>query len=33
MLELIVKHGFHASPMSDVAKHANVAAGTIYHYF
>ncbi|MES2518290.1 MAG: TetR/AcrR family transcriptional regulator [Bacteroidota bacterium] len=33
MLELISKHGFHSSPMSEVAKQANVAAGTIYHYF
>ena len=33
MLELITKHGFHSSPMSEVAKQANVAAGTIYHYF
>ena len=33
MLELISKHGFHSSPMSQVAKQANVAAGTIYHYF
>ncbi len=32
-LELISKHGFHSSPMSEVAKKANVAAGTIYHYF
>lgn len=33
MLELISKQGFHSSPMSEVAKQANVAAGTIYHYF
>lgn len=33
MLELISKHGFHSSPMSEVAKKADVAAGTIYHYF
>ncbi len=32
-LDLISKNGFHATPMSMVAKHANVAAGTIYHYF
>ncbi len=32
-LDLISKHGFHAAPMSLVAKQANVAAGTIYHYF
>jgi AcrR family transcriptional regulator len=33
MLDLISKHGFHSSPMSEVAKQANVATGTIYHYF
>ena len=33
MLALIREHGFHGAPMSQVAKHANVAAGTIYHYF
>lgn len=32
-LDLISKNGFHNSPMSMVAKNANVAAGTIYHYF
>ena len=32
-LELITKNGFHATPMSMVAQHAKVAAGTIYHYF
>ncbi|MBO9638946.1 TetR/AcrR family transcriptional regulator [Siphonobacter aquaeclarae] len=32
-LDLISRNGFHATPMSMVAKHANVAAGTIYHYF
>ncbi|MEH0155533.1 TetR/AcrR family transcriptional regulator [Limibacter armeniacum] len=32
-LELIVENGFHGTPMSKVAKQANVAAGTIYHYF
>ncbi len=32
-LDLISKNGFHATPMSLVAKNANVAAGTIYHYF
>lgn len=32
-LELIKEHGFHGTPMSMVAKNANVAAGTIYHYF
>jgi AcrR family transcriptional regulator len=32
-LELIREHGFHGAPMSLVAKNANVAAGTIYHYF
>ena len=33
MLELVVKQGVHATPMSQVAKEANVAVGTIYHYF
>ena len=32
-LELIQEHGFHASPISQVAKNAGVAAGTIYTYF
>lgn len=33
MLELVVDQGLHATPMSQVAKEANVAVGTIYHYF
>jgi AcrR family transcriptional regulator len=33
MLRLITEQGVHATPMSQVAKEANVAAGTIYHYF
>lgn len=32
-LELVRENGFHGTPMSLVAKHAGVAAGTIYHYF
>ncbi|TDQ10306.1 TetR/AcrR family transcriptional regulator [Pedobacter metabolipauper] len=32
-LELVKEHGFHGTPMSQIAKTANVAAGTIYHYF
>ncbi|WP_442588219.1 TetR/AcrR family transcriptional regulator [Pedobacter sp. AW31-3R] len=32
-LALVRKHGFHGTPMSQIAKHAGVAAGTIYHYF
>jgi len=32
-LALVELHGFHGTPMSMVAKNANVAAGTIYHYF
>lgn len=32
-LALIREHGFHGTPMSMIAKHAGVAAGTIYHYF
>ncbi|MFC0181917.1 DNA-binding transcriptional regulator, AcrR family [Pseudarcicella hirudinis] len=33
VLELIVKHDLHSILMSDVAKHADVTAETIYHYF
>ena len=33
MLEMVKEHGFHACPMSTLAKKAGVAAGTIYHYF
>lgn len=33
MLELVVEQGVHATPMSQVAKEAGVAVGTIYHYF
>ena len=32
-LSLIVSQGLHATPMSQIAREANVAAGTIYHYF
>ena len=32
-LRLVKEHGFHGTPMSQIAKNANVAAGTIYHYF
>ncbi len=32
-MELITEHGFHATPMSMIAKEAGVAAGTIYNYF
>lgn len=32
-LKLIHEHGFHGTPMSQIAIHANVATGTIYHYF
>lgn len=32
-LALIVNQGLHATPMSQIANEANVAAGTIYHYF
>ncbi len=32
-LSLIVAQGLHATPMAQIAKEANVAAGTIYHYF
>lgn len=33
MLRLISEQGIHATPMSQIAKEAGVAAGTIYHYF
>lgn len=33
MLALIREHGFHGTAMSQVARKAGVAAGTIYHYF
>ncbi len=32
-LALIVQHGFHGTAMSMIAKSAQVATGTIYHYF
>lgn len=32
-LTLINENGFHGTPMSQIASHANVATGTIYHYF
>ena len=32
-LHLIKDNGFHGTPMSQIAKHADVAIGTIYHYF
>ena len=32
-IELVKEHGFHGCSMSMVAKHAQVATGTIYHYF
>ena len=32
-LKLISSNGFHAAPMSVIAKEAGVAAGTIYLYF
>jgi AcrR family transcriptional regulator len=33
VLRLISEQGVQSTPMSQVAKEANVAAGTIYHYF
>lgn len=33
VLVLITKRGLYDTPMSEVANTANVAAGTIYHYF
>lgn len=32
-LLLIREHGFHGTPMSQIAKSSDVAIGTIYHYF
>lgn len=32
-LALIREKGFHGTPMSQIAKNAGVAAGTIYHHF
>ena len=32
-LKLINENGFHGSPMSQIAKVADVAVGSIYHYF
>ncbi|MCL7989101.1 TetR/AcrR family transcriptional regulator [Sphingobacterium sp. lm-10] len=32
-LELVQDNGFHGTPMSQVARLANVSVGTIYHYF
>ena len=32
-LRLVMKQGFHGSPMSQIAHDACVATGTIYHYF
>lgn len=33
MLQLVVRQGIQATPMSQVVKESGVAAGTIYHYF
>ncbi|WP_187170536.1 TetR/AcrR family transcriptional regulator [Salidesulfovibrio onnuriiensis] len=32
-LRLISEHGFHNTPMSQVARESGVAVGTIYHHF
>ncbi len=32
-LELFVSQGFHGTPTSQIAKHAGVANGTLFHYF
>jgi len=33
MLDLVVERGFHAAPMSKLAKKSGASAGVIYHYF
>lgn len=33
MLRIIAEQGAHATPMSQIAKEAGVATGTIYHHF
>ena len=33
MLDLVVERGFHAAPMSTLAKKSGASAGVIYHYF
>ncbi|MFM9984147.1 MAG: TetR/AcrR family transcriptional regulator [Flavobacteriales bacterium] len=32
-LKMVASGGFHASPMSEVARRSGVAVGTIYHYY
>lgn len=32
-LDLIVKHGFYNTPISQIASHSGVSTGIIYHYF
>ncbi|TZF82708.1 TetR/AcrR family transcriptional regulator [Pedobacter sp. BS3] len=32
-IELIKDHGFHGTPISQIARNAGVAPATIYHYF
>jgi AcrR family transcriptional regulator len=32
-LGLIAEHGFHGSPMSEIAERAKIGVGTIYRYF
>mgnify|MGYP000392113445 CR=1 FL=1 len=32
-LKLLSEHGFHGTPISLIAQHASVGAGTIYRYF
>lgn len=32
-MEMVGEHGFHGSPMADIAEQAGVAAGTIYRFF
>ena len=32
-LEMVAEHGFHGSPMAEIAERAGVATGTIYRFF
>jgi AcrR family transcriptional regulator len=32
-LDIIYEHGFHATPVSEIARRANVGTGSVYRYF